>query len=95
MFATHCRFCSHERLTVPYARLIENPKTKRLETGSTEHMQVPLGEFCNNISQWVSVLQYCPARWGLSNSHNGVRADGTGIYLDDQTIVAPSILFRK
>lgn len=94
-FNDNCRFCSHEHLIVPYARLIENTKTKRLEPGATEHMPVPLGAFCNNVGVWVSDLKYCPARWALANSHHGVLADGTGCYPDSQIVMAPSILFRN
>ena len=79
-----CRFCSHEHLLVPYAPLVLNEKTQRLEPGSTKIRKEALGAFCNNLSQWVRDLKYCPARWGLHGAAStGVRADGCGGYKDD------------
>ena len=83
MFQDQCRFCSNETLRVPYTHLITNPKTKRLEAGAIAIREVSLGTWCNNISQWVSELRYCPGRWGLYGiQSSGVRADGCGVYSD-------------
>jgi hypothetical protein len=83
-FNTPCRFCSIEHLYIPYAPLIENPKTNRLEAGATAIRKEALGEWCNNISQWVRELRYCPARWGLYGvATSGIRADGCGEYSDE------------
>jgi hypothetical protein len=96
MFDTHCRFCSHEHLFVPYTPLITNPKTNRLEAaiGKTMIKKEPVGIYCNNSSSWVSDLKFCPARWALHRKHygDGRVADGTGTYTEP--VVAPSILFR-
>jgi len=78
-----CRFCSHEHSYIPYAPLVENKKTGRLEPGATEIRKELIGEFCNNICQWVRNLSYCPARWGLrSVPPSGNRAAGCGMYPD-------------
>jgi len=96
MFDTpNCRFLSEESMLIPFNKLVENPKTNRLEPAKETMMRKePLGTFCNNASMWVDRLKYCPARWGLHRHHTGKKADGTGTYPDSQTIVAPSILFR-
>ena len=84
MFQDNCRFCSHEHLFVPYAPLVENPQTTRLVVGLTAIRKELVGEMCNNISQWVKDLNYCPARWGLYGvASTGIRADGTGLYSDN------------
>ena len=81
MFGDDCRFCSHEKMLVPYAPLINNPKTGRLEPGMVQMRSEPLGEFCNNVCGWVSTLKYCPARWALRGvATSGVVADGCGVY---------------
>lgn len=81
MFKDDCRFCSHESLLVPYTKLEQNPKTKRLEPTGNHIDRVPLGEYCNNGCGWVKDLKYCPARWGLRGvATAGVVADGCGVY---------------
>ena len=82
-FDTPCRFCSQETLTVPYAPLIEDPKSKRLIAGSVVHRSEPLGQWCNNSSQWCRDITQCPARLALATRHGFVwahRVGGTGIY---------------
>jgi hypothetical protein len=79
---TDCRFCSHEHLIIPYAPLVEDPRTHQLRPGLTEHRREMIGEMCNNVSLWVRDLTYCPARWGLTSFQNGKRAEGTGVYPD-------------
>jgi hypothetical protein len=95
MFETlHCRFCSQEHLFVPYSTLVENPATKRLCVGSTGIKKEMIGFFCNNISDWVSNLKYCPARWGLHGvASSGCVADGTGSYVEPVKVA--SVLFRS
>jgi hypothetical protein len=61
------RFCSNERLIVPFTKLVEDPKTKRLVLGATGNKAVMIGTYCNNIGNWVDKLSYCPARWALTN----------------------------
>jgi hypothetical protein len=86
MFQDECRFCSHEHMIVPYAPLVEDPRSKRLIAGPVEHRKEPIGYWCNNVSEWVEHLRYCPARWGLVGSVNRLvgcaRADGCGVYPD-------------
>jgi hypothetical protein len=83
MFQDDCRFCSHEHMIVPYAPLIEDPRSKRLIAGPVEHRKEPVGFWCNNVSEWVEHLRYCPARWGLhSVTSSGQRAGGCGVYPD-------------
>jgi len=80
-FDTPCRFCSQETLTVPYAPLIEDPKSKRLIPGSVAHRIEPLGTWCNNISRWCKDVVQCPARLALAyEPWTGCKAHGTGIY---------------
>ena len=89
----NCRFLSQECIIVPYALLIEDPKTKRLSAGSTLHKKEPVGLLCNNDGEWVTdKKKLCPARWGLHRQHYGGRMGG--VYPDSQIVVAPSILFR-
>lgn len=84
MFQGDCRFCSHEHSYIPYTPLVENKKTMRLEISATNIKMVLLGEWCNNISQWVRELRYCPARWGLHGVPSvGIRAEGCGEYSDE------------
>ena len=84
MFQDDCRFCSHEQRIIPFAPLIE--QNGRLVPGLVEHRKELIGEMCNNISQWVEGLKYCPARWGLVGRGlsmvGSARADGTGTYSD-------------
>jgi hypothetical protein len=82
MFQDKCRFCSHEHMIVPYAPLVEDPRSKRLLPGPVEHRSEPLGYWCNDISQWVEDLKYCPARFALHRYHTGRVADGCGVYSD-------------
>lgn len=83
MFKDDCRFCSHEHQYIPYAPLVENQKTLRLEVGITNIRKELIGEWCNNISDWIEKLSYCPARWGLYGVPAiGLRADGCGVYSD-------------
>ena len=80
-FDTPCRFCSQETLTVPYAPLIEDPKSKRLIAGSVVHRSEPLGQWCNNSSQWCRDITQCPARLALAyEPWCGKKAEGTGSY---------------
>jgi hypothetical protein len=79
-FDTMCRFASKETLLIPYTKLIENPKTKRLEPAlETMLRKEPLGTMCNQNSQWCSEITQCPARLGLVH-WCGVKVEGTGIY---------------
>ena len=86
LFNDHCRFCSHEHIIIPFAPLLPDPRTGRLVAGSVQHKKEMIGEMCNNVSQWVKDLKYCPARWGLYRASVGVRADGCGTYKDSQII---------
>ena len=80
-FDTPCRFCSQETLVVPYAPLVEDPKSKRLIAGGVAHRIEALGAWCNNSSQWCRELTQCPARVGLAYEPRcGQNADGTGSY---------------
>ena len=80
-FDTPCRFVSNEVLVVPYALLVEDPRTKRLIAGSVVHRSEPLGQWCNNSSAWCSSLSQCPARLALAyEPWCGQKADGTGSY---------------
>jgi len=79
-FDTPCRFLSNETLLVPYVKLIENTKTKRLEPALQPMLRKePIGQFCNNSSKWTRDVTQCPARLGLVQ-WCGVKAEGTGIY---------------
>ena len=82
MFQTQCRFCSHEHHTIPFARLVEDPRTKRLIAGPIEHRRELIDIWCNNVGNWVKDLNWCPARWGLYRNPIGIRADGCGEYSD-------------
>lgn len=95
MFETpNCRFLSQEHLFVPYSTLVENPKTKRLCVGTTGIKKEPVGIYCNNVSDWVSNLTFCPARWALHGvASSGCVADGTGVYVEP--VMVPSVLFRE
>jgi hypothetical protein len=97
MFETpNCRFFSFETQIIPYAPMIEDPRTGRLQHGSIMHKKVMAGTgcFCNNVGSWVSELTYCPARWALHGvASSGRVADGTGVYTEP--VVVPSILFRE
>jgi len=80
-FDTPCRFVSNEVLVVPYALLVEDPRTKRLIAGSVVHRSEPLGQWCNNISAWCASLTQCPARLALAyEPWCGQKADGTMSY---------------
>ena len=79
-----CRFCNGEMRIIPYSPLVE--KNGRLVPGLIEHRKELIGEMCNNVSQWVTDLKYCPARWGLYRASVGVRADGCGTYKDSQVL---------
>lgn len=92
----NCRFLSQERQFIPITALIENPKTKRLELGATCIKTEVVGAMCNNISQWVKDLKYCPARWGLhSVPATGMKADGCGTYSDSygQSLIPQDDIF--
>jgi len=81
-FDTPCRFCSKESMLIPFNKLVENPKTKRLEANlNTMIRKEALGEWCNNTSAWCSSLSQCPARLALAyEPWCGQKADGTGSY---------------
>ena len=68
MINGECRFCSNEQRFVPFTKLVEDPKTKRLILGATDIRKETIGLRCNNDgNKMVSELHYCPARWGLIN----------------------------
>jgi len=97
MFNTpNCRFLSHEHIIVPYAPLLEDPKSKRLIAGSVAYRKEPIGLLCNNDGEWVTEhKKLCPARWGLTRHNMGCRVPGCGVYPDSQVVSAPSVLFRN
>jgi hypothetical protein len=79
-YDTSCRFLSNEFLLVPYNQLITNPKTNRLEPSlQTMLRKEPIGEYCNNVSDWVENVNQCPARLALVR-WTGIKVDGAGIY---------------
>lgn len=83
-FSTPCRFCSKEHMLIPFAKLVENPKTNRLEPAKETLLRTEaLGTWCNNRSQWTRDVTQCPARVALATRHGFVwahKADGTGTY---------------
>jgi hypothetical protein len=78
-YSTHCRFCSKESIIIPFARLIEDPQSKRLIAGPVEHRRESLGTLCNQLSMFTKDVTQCPARLGLV-MWTGIKADGCGIY---------------
>jgi hypothetical protein len=78
-FDTPCRFCSAEHLIVPFAPLVEDPRSKRLIAGPVEHRSESLGTLCNQLSKWTRDITQCPARLGLVY-WCGEKAPGTGVY---------------
>jgi hypothetical protein len=78
-FDTPCRFCSKESLIVPFATLVEDPRSKRLIAGPVEHRSESLGTMCNQLSKWTRDVTQCSARLGLVH-WCGIKAEGTGIY---------------
>ena len=79
-FDTPCRFCSKESMLIPFNKLVENPKTNRLEPAKeTMLRKEALGEWCNNSSQWCRDITQCPARLALV-PWCGIKAEGTGTY---------------
>ena len=81
-FDTICRFCSKESMLIPFNKLVENPKTKRLEANlNTMIHKEALGAWCNNSSKWCRDITQCPARLALAyEPWCSQKADGTGIY---------------
>lgn len=93
MFHDDCRFLSEEHLFIPYAPMVTNPKTGRLEPGATQIRKEALGCSCNNIGGWVKDLKYCPARWALRGvATSGIVADGTGKYLWSQYLLPQEVV---
>jgi len=80
-FDTICRFCSKESMLIPFNKLVENPKTKRLEANlNTMIHKEALGAWCNNSSKWCRDITQCPARLALATHWCGQKAEGTGSY---------------
>jgi len=69
-------------MLIPFNKLVENPKTNRLEpTKETMLRKEALGAWCNNSSKWCRDITQCPARLALAyEPWCSQKADGTGIY---------------
>lgn len=65
MFKEKCRHCSMEHTTRIFTKIEKDPSTKMFKPIGLGSISVPLGEYCNNICEWVRNLHYCPSRWAL------------------------------
>lgn len=66
MYGTPCRHCSIDRSFRPHTKLVKDPVTKLYKPNGQGVTIVVLGEYCNNVGEWVKDLHYCPARWALT-----------------------------
>ena len=57
-FGTMCRYCSDENKTEIKRDLVITPDKKGAVR--REEIKTPLGQFCNNVSEWVDKLAVCP-----------------------------------